>query len=158
MLGAHALARVRRGAPVTARRKAARPAAATTALSGLGAMALVAALTTGCGTTQATAAAGGTRVTFTAGVCGARPQHLRPGLQVFQLKNEANSGAEVDLISPASGAVYGETEALGPPAVLPMRDDLGSGSYEFRCIIADLDPFTGPAFTIAGHVAGAAGI
>jgi iron uptake system component EfeO len=143
---------------VTARRKAVRPAAAAGALPALGAMALVAALTAGCGSTQADRAAGGTDVTFTTGVCGARPQQLRPGMQVFQLKNEANSGAEVDLISPATGAVYGEVEALGPRTTRPMRVDLGSGSYEFRCIIADLDPFTGPVFTIGGHVTGAAGI
>ena len=77
---------------------------------------------------------------------------------MFQIANHSTSAAEVDLIDPANGAIYGEVEALGPQTTRPMRVNVGSGAYAFRCLIADTDPVTGPVFRIAGHVRGAPAI
>jgi iron uptake system component EfeO len=115
----------------------------------------------GCGSGPAggaSTAPAGQPVTFTSGACGGRVVHPRSGMQVFQVTNEATDGAEVDLINPVSGAIYAEVEALGPGTTRPMRVDLGSGRYAFRCLISESDPLTGPVFTIAGHVAGAPAI
>ena len=121
----------------------------------LPAVAIAGVLASACGTSQAApSAAAGLHVTFTAAVCGGKVSAPKPGMRVFQLTNEANNGAEVDLINPASGAIYAEIEALGPGTTRPMRVELGSGQYAFRCVIEDLDPVTGPAFTVAGHVSG----
>jgi iron uptake system component EfeO len=79
-------------------------------------------------------------------------------MQTFQIHNSSTGGAEVDLIDPADGAIYAEVEALGPGATRPMRVDVGSGGYAFRCLIEDTDAITGPTVRVAGHVEGAAAI
>jgi iron uptake system component EfeO len=80
--------------------------------------------------------------------------HAGPGWYTFQIYNAAAEAAEVDLVSPVSGAVYAEVETIGPSTSSPMRLDLGSGSYAFRCLFADFDPITGPTTVIGGHVGG----
>ena len=41
-------------------------------------------------------------------------------------------------------------EALGPGTTSPMRLNVGSGSYAFRCLFEDFDPLTGPTVTVGG--------
>ena len=53
---------------------------------------------------------------------------------------------------PANGAIYAEIDGLGPGTSSPMRLDVGSGSYAFRCLFDDYDPMTGPTVIVAGHV------
>jgi iron uptake system component EfeO len=57
------------------------------------------------------------------------------------VRNAAAENAEVDLVNPANGAVYAEVEALGPGTTSPMRLNVGSGSYPFRCLFEDFDPW-----------------
>jgi iron uptake system EfeUOB component EfeO/EfeM len=75
-------------------------------------------------------------------------------MQTLHLHNSGTAAAEVDLVDPANGAVYAEVEALGPGTTQPMRVDVGSGSYAFRCLIEDVDPITGPVVRIGGQVRG----
>jgi iron uptake system EfeUOB component EfeO/EfeM len=88
------------------------------------------------------------------GGCGGSWQLASPGWHTFQIYNAAAEGAEVDLVNPASGAVYAEVEALGPGTTTPMRLDVGSGSYAFRCLFEDFDPITGPTVVVHGHAGG----
>ena len=80
------------------------------------------------------------------------------GMQTFQIRNSSTGGAEVDLINPANDAIYAEVAGLGPGTTRPMRVDLGSGRYAFRCLLQDTDPLTGPAVRISGHRQGARAI
>ena len=79
-------------------------------------------------------------------------------MQTFQIRDSATGGAEADLVNPASGAVYAEVAGLGPGTTRPMRLDLGSGRYAFRCLIQDADTLTGPTVRVGGHHQGAPAI
>jgi iron uptake system component EfeO len=92
------------------------------------------------------------------GGCGTSWQLAGPGWHTFQIYNAAAEGAEIDLINPANGAVYAEIETLGPGTSSPMRLDVGSGSYAFRCLFEDYDPITGPTAVVGGHAGGTAAI
>jgi iron uptake system EfeUOB component EfeO/EfeM len=92
------------------------------------------------------------------GGCGGGWHVTEPGPYTFQIRNAAAEEGDVDLVNPASGAIYAEVEMLGPGTTSPMRLDLGSGRYAFRCTFEDFDPFNGPTETVAGHTAGSAGI
>ena len=48
------------------------------------------------------------------GGCGGSWQLAAPGWYTFQVRNAAAENADVDLVNPATGAVYAEVEALGP--------------------------------------------
>ncbi|SEG95223.1 iron uptake system component EfeO, partial [Actinacidiphila yanglinensis] len=76
----------------------------------------------------------------------------RPGTQVFDLHNSAAAAAEVDLVDPRTGKVYGEVEGLAPATSRPMLVDLGSGTYAFKCLQEDTDSVTGPTVTVPGKV------
>src|SRR5580692_539856 len=107
----------------------------------------------GCGS-----AAAGNVITVNTGGCGTGWHQAHAGMQTFQISNSSTGGAEVDLINPANGAIYAEVDQVGPGTTVPMRVDLGSGRYAFRCLIEDTDTITGPAVRIGGHLRGAAGI
>jgi iron uptake system component EfeO len=92
-------------------------------------------------------------VSVSNGGCG-NNWHAGPGWYTFQVYNAAAEAVEVDLINPASGGVYAEVETIGPGTSSPMRLDLGSGSYAFRCLFQDYDPITGPTTVVAGHAGG----
>jgi iron uptake system component EfeO len=91
------------------------------------------------------------------GGCGSN-WHAGPGWYTFQIYNAAAEAGEVDLVDPANGAIYAEVETIGPGTSSPMRLDLGSGSYAFRCLFDDYDPITGPTAVIGGHASGTAAI
>ena len=97
-------------------------------------------------------------VSVSNGGCGSSWHLAGPGWHTFQIYNAAAEGAEVDLINPANGAIYAEIETLGPGTTSPMRLDVGSGSYAFRCLFEDYDPITGPTAVVGGHVDGTAAI
>jgi iron uptake system component EfeO len=96
-------------------------------------------------------------ITFNAGQCGGR-WHTTAGLRTFEVHNEATAAAEVYLINPANGAIFGAIDGLGAGTTRPMYVDLGSGSYAFQCVIEDTDPFNGPTVRVPGHVKGEPGI
>ena len=83
------------------------------------------------------------------GGCGGSWHLAAPGWYTFQVYDAAAEGGEVDLINPANGAIYAEVAGLGPGTTRPMRLDVGSGRYAFRCLIQDSDPLTGP--TVVGR-------
>jgi iron uptake system component EfeO len=92
------------------------------------------------------------------GTCGTGWSHPEPGWQTLQIYNGSGTGAEADLINPATGAIYAEVEALGPGTTRPMHLDVGSGNYALRCVIADNSALTGPVIHVGGHVRGTPGI
>ena len=92
------------------------------------------------------------------GGCGGNWHLASPGWYTFQIYDASSEGGEVDLIDPADGAVYAEVNGLGPGTSSPMRLDVGSGSYAFRCFFDDYDPITGPTVVIGGHASGSSAI
>ena len=129
----------------------------TPLLAGTVLAATVAAGLAGCGTRQPGSPAGNT-IAVSAGACGTGWRHVSAGMQTFQIRNSSTGGAEVDLVNPASGAIYAEVASLGPGTIRPMRVDLGSGRYAFRCLLRDTGPLTGPAVRVGGHHRGAPAI
>jgi iron uptake system component EfeO len=99
-----------------------------------------------------------TVLSFSDASCGAAWHLARPGWHTFELTNEADYGAEVDLTDPANGAVYDEIQNIGPGTTAPMSLDVGSGKYAFVCEVEDFDPVKGPTVTVGGHAAGAPAI
>ncbi|MET7475613.1 EfeM/EfeO family lipoprotein [Streptomyces sp. NPDC005648] len=91
-----------------------------------------------------------TTVQVTPAGCGRGWSRPEPGKQVFDLDNTSGAPADVDLIDPRSGAVYGEVEGLAPGTVRPLRVTLGDGTYAFRCLPDDADAVTGPTVRISG--------
>ncbi|HUD80514.1 MAG TPA: EfeM/EfeO family lipoprotein [Streptosporangiaceae bacterium] len=118
--------------------------------------AALAAVVTGCGTSAPPGSSSTrTAISFNDASCG-RAWHLAaPGWHTFEIRNEADYGAEVDLTNPANGAVYDELENIGPDTSAPMSLDVGSGTYAFLCEVEDFDPVTGPTVTVGGHAPGA---
>jgi iron uptake system EfeUOB component EfeO/EfeM len=119
------------------------------------AAAALAVAVTGCGSgsSQAQSGQSSTVISFNDAVCGGT-WHASPGWHTFDVQNEAEYGAEVDLVDPASGAVYDELENTGPGTTVPMTIDLGSGKYAFVCEVQEFNPVAGPTATISGHAKG----
>jgi iron uptake system component EfeO len=129
------------------------------ALSAWMAAALAAALATTAGVTACSGgAAPAGLISVSNGGCGSSWHLAAPGWHTFQVHNVAAENAEVDLVNPANGAIYAEVEALGPGTTSPMRLNVGSGSYAFRCLFEDFDPLTGPTVTVGGHSRGSPAI
>jgi iron uptake system component EfeO len=115
--------------------------------------ALVAAVTA-CGSSPAASSSSSTAITFNDGSCGAAWHLAKPGWHTFEVTNEADYGAEIDLTDPANGAVYDELQNIGPNTTAPMSLNVGSGKYAFLCEVEDFDPVVGPTVTVGGHKAG----
>jgi iron uptake system component EfeO len=114
--------------------------------------------------TTLTACAGGaqpadvTAISVSNGGCGGDWHLPDPGWHTFQIYNAAAESGDVDLIDPANGAIYAEVEAVGPGTSAPMRLDVGSGKYAFRCLLEDFDAITGPTETVSGEAKGSPAI
>jgi iron uptake system component EfeO len=93
-------------------------------------------------------------ISISNGACGGSWHLAAPGMHTFQIYNAAGAPAEVELINPATGAVYDDIENLGAGTTNPMAVNVGSGSYAFRCLIEDTDAITGPTEKVPGHTAG----
>jgi iron uptake system component EfeO len=109
------------------------------------------------GTGQAAPTGPGT-ISVSSSHCGQGWIDPRPGEQTFQLRNTGSVSAEAWLIEPATGAVYGEVEGLGPGVTRPMRVALGAGVYAFRCAPEGAGPITGPPVRVTGPGAGGPGV
>jgi iron uptake system component EfeO len=110
-----------------------------------------------CATLLTACSGGGTPaglISVTTSSCGGTWHLTRPGWHTFQIYNAGGTGAEIDLIDPANGAIYGEIDGSGPGTTTPMRLDVGSGRYAFLCQFQDVDPLTGPTVTVDGHAKG----
>jgi iron uptake system component EfeO len=119
------------------------------------AITLLAAGLSGCGTQPAAAA---NVITISTGGCGTGWHEVHAGMQTLQVHDSDTGGAEAYLVNPSTGAVFAEVAGLGPGTTRPIRLDLGSGSYAFRCFIQDTDTLTGPTVRVGGHHRGAPGI
>jgi iron uptake system component EfeO len=82
--------------------------------------------------------------------CGSGWSAPKPGPQTFLLHNTGSVTAEVDLIDPATGVIYGEVEGLGPATTRPLQVNLGNGSYAFRCLPEDASAIVGPVAQVSG--------
>jgi iron uptake system component EfeO len=118
------------------------------------ASAVLVAAVTACGGSPAASLSSSTAISFNDGSCGGAWQLASPGWHTFEITNNADYGAEVDLTNPANGAVYDELQNIGPGTTAPMRLDVGSGKYAFLCEVEDFDPVKGPTVIVAGHRAG----
>jgi iron uptake system component EfeO len=96
------------------------------------------------------AAAGDPEIAVSRSACGTGWSDPKPGPQTFRLHNTGSVTAEVDLIDPATGVVYGEVEGLGPATTRPLQVNLGNGSYAFRCLPEDAAAIVGPAVRVTG--------
>jgi iron uptake system component EfeO len=114
----------------------------------------VAATVTACGSSTPPRSSSATAISFTDASCGDSWHLAKPGWHTFEITNEADYGAEIDLTNPANGAVYDELQNIGPRTTAPMSLDVGSGKYAFLCEVEDFDPVKGPTATVAGHAAG----
>ncbi|MFR9795036.1 EfeM/EfeO family lipoprotein [Streptomyces sp. MS06] len=101
---------------------------------------------------RAPAAAGGlphTTVEVSPSRCGRGWTDPVPGMQVFELHNTSDGAAEVYLEDPASRAVFGEVEGIGPGTTRSLTVRLGRGTYAFLCVPDDADAVTGPSVRVA---------
>ena len=93
-------------------------------------------------------------ITVSSNQCGGAWSVPGPGWHTFEIDNQSTGGGEVDLVDPASGAIYAEIENTGPGTTTPMTLDVGSGTYAFLCLFNDFDPVKGVRVTVGGHAKG----
>jgi iron uptake system component EfeO len=82
--------------------------------------------------------------------CGLGWTDPKPGPQTFRLHNTGSVTAEVYLIDPGTGTVYGEVEGLGAGTTRPMRVTLGNGDYAFECLPEETSAIVGPTSKVTG--------
>jgi iron uptake system component EfeO len=93
-------------------------------------------------------------ITVSSNQCGGTWSVAGPGWHTIQINNQGTSGAEIDLVDPANGAVYAEIENTGPGTVNPITIDFGSGKYALLCLFSDFSPLRGATVTVAGDASG----
>jgi iron uptake system EfeUOB component EfeO/EfeM len=93
-------------------------------------------------------------ITVSNNQCGGKWSLPGPGWHTIQVSNQGTTGAEIDLVDPASDAVYAEIENTGPGTVNPIRTDFGSGRYALVCLFNDSNVGQGAVVTVPGHAAG----
>jgi iron uptake system component EfeO len=93
-------------------------------------------------------------ITVSSNECGGAWSVGGPGWHTLQISNQGTTGAEIDLVDPANGAVYAEIENTGPGTVNPITIDFGSGKYALLCSFSDFNPLQGTTVTVAGHATG----
>jgi len=93
-------------------------------------------------------------ITVSSNRCGGTWHLAAPGWHTFEINNQSTGGGEIDLIDPATGAIYDEIENTGPGTITPMSLDVGSGRYAFLCLFDDFGPLPGPTVTVSGHAKG----
>jgi iron uptake system component EfeO len=111
---------------------------------------IVCAVLRSTGGSRAGSAPVNTTITVSRSQCGEEWTNPRPGDQTFLVRNTGSMSTEVDLIDPASGAVYGELEGLSPGVTQPLHVTVGNGSYAFRCAPDQADAITGPTVHVNG--------
>jgi iron uptake system component EfeO len=97
-----------------------------------------------------TAPSGDPVITVSRSSCGQGWTAPKPGVQSFQVRNTGSVTAEVDLIDPGTGTVFGEIEGIGAGTTRSLQVTLGNGVYAFRCAPEETDPLVGPSVTITG--------
>ncbi|MBK3573752.1 FTR1 family protein [Streptomyces sp. MBT65] len=72
------------------------------------------------------------------------------GRQTFQMHNTGDKTAEVYLIDPATGAVYGEVEGLAPGTTRDLVATVAGGSYAWRCVPTGAKAVTSATVHVSG--------
>jgi iron uptake system component EfeO len=90
--------------------------------------------------------------------CGRGWTDPAPGLRVFELHNTSGAATEVMLENPATHAVYGEVEDVGPGTTRELTVRIGTGTYAFLCVPDDADALTGPTVRVVGGTASPAAV
>jgi iron uptake system EfeUOB component EfeO/EfeM len=93
-------------------------------------------------------------ITVSSSQCGGSWHLPGPGWHTFEIDNQSTGGGEIDLVNPATGAIYDEIENSGPATTNAMTLDVGSGRYAFLCLFEDFNPIQGDVVTVGGHAAG----
>lgn len=117
------------------------------AVPAVGAVAAIAVLGPG---TSSTASA----VALDEKACGTGWSNPSAGAQTFNLSNDGDNTAEVFLIDPATNAVFAEIENLAPGTTRPVKANLSSGSYAFRCAFTDGTAISSKTYTVTGKSSG----
>jgi len=99
---------------------------------------------------EGTAAAQDPEISVSRSSCGQGWADPKPGPRTFRLHNTGSITAEVYLIDPGTGTIYGEVEGLGAGTTRPLRATLGNGDYAFKCLPEDNAAVVGPSFTVTG--------
>ncbi len=76
-----------------------------------------------------------TNVTVTRKDCGTEWTSGHTGNQSFQVDNKSGKAGEINLDN-SSGAVVAEVETIGPATTATMSATLGSGEYQFVCLMS----------------------
>ncbi|MFJ9242237.1 iron uptake transporter permease EfeU [Streptomyces sp. NPDC101776] len=72
------------------------------------------------------------------------------GRQTFQMHNTGDKTAEVYLIDPATGAVYGEVEGIAPGTTRDLVATVAGGSYAWRCVPTGAKAVTSATVHVSG--------
>ena len=91
-----------------------------------------------------------TTVQVSPGGCGIGWTKPQAGLQVFEVSNTGPQTEEAYLKNPATGAVLGEVEELGPGTTRSIVVRLAAGKYAFSCLPQDVETITGPTVVVPG--------
>jgi iron uptake system component EfeO len=100
-------------------------------------------------------------INVSASACGTGWRHPTAGAQILQIHNASTYSTdvvEVQLIDPATGAVYAQVEGIGPGTTRSMPVNVGSGQYSFTCTGPDYGTLTGPVIRVPGRVSGGTAI
>lgn len=73
-------------------------------------------------------------VTVTDTACAPQWTSAKPGTVTFAVDNRTSRAGEINLDN-AAGAVVAEIETIGPATTSELTARLGSGSYQFRCLM-----------------------
>jgi iron uptake system component EfeO len=125
-------------------------ASTRTRWAGLAAVVVVAAAVVVLWPGSGSDAAGDPEISVSRSDCGQGWTAPKPGPQTFQLHNIGTVTAEVDLIDPATGTIFGEVEGLGAGTTRPLSVTLGNGDYAFRCLPDEAPAIVGPAAHVSG--------
>jgi iron uptake system component EfeO len=116
--------------------------------------AVLAAALTACSSSSGGGGQPANVITVSSNQCGGTWHLAAPGWHTFEIDNQSTGGGDIDLIDPATGAVYDEIDNTGPGTTTPMSLDIGSGRYAFLCLFDDFSPLPGPTVTVSGHAKG----
>jgi iron uptake system component EfeO len=99
---------------------------------------------------EGTAGAQDPEISVSRSSCGQGWTDPKPGPRTFRLHNTGSITAEVYLIDPGNGTIYGELEGLGAGTTRPLQVTLGNGDYAFKCLPEDNAAIVGPTFQVTG--------
>jgi high-affinity iron transporter len=103
----------------------------------------------------AAAAASTTTIKVSGSACASGWDSATGGTQTFEVDNESGKAGEVMLVN-SGGAIVGEIENLGPATTASMTATLGSGSYNFRCLMNTGSAATSASVQVTGKTSSGA--